>query len=246
MIADYYNWADKESREVEVVYKSYDIPNNIGMRDIENGNLDGLQYDPWMTDVSMLELPVDRWDDIWFWGEDQPIKNADFLVDMLIDVTSKNGRILLNVPPKVDGTFDTRITDILYGIGDWLKINGEGIYGSTPWCIYGEGETYIKHPGHHGQTHALGKEMAYFNSNDLRYTTKGRNIYAFVLAKPENGRSQFMALGSWQKLYPGEIKDVELLGYKKDIKWTHHKDYLEVEFPEDVKEQVAYCFKVIR
>ena len=122
------------------------------MRDIENGNLTGMQYDPWMTDISMLAKPNDRWDEPWFWGEGQPIKSCDFIVDMLVDVTSKNGRMLLNVPPKVDGTFDEGITRELYAIGDWLEVNGEGIYASTPWCIYGEGDTVITDAGHHGQS----------------------------------------------------------------------------------------------
>lgn len=247
VIANYYNMALNKGLDVDVVYKSYDIPNNIGMRDIENGNLDGKQYDPWMTDITMLCLPRGKkWGNIWFWSKDCPVKDYNFLIDMLIDITSKNGRMLLNVPPKTDGTFDESLTKELYAMGAWLKVNGEGIYGSTPWCLYGEGPTIVKHPGQHGQTQAGGKEMAHFTADDLRYTTKGSNIYAFVLGKPANGYSRFMALGSNEKLYPNEIKDIKLLGSNEKIEWKHEANYLEVHFPNKVADQPAYCFKIIR
>ena len=245
MIANYFNYGLKENRDVEVVYKSYDIPYNIGMRDIENGNLDGAQYDPWMTDVNMLNIHQKYWTN-WFYHPLCGIKDANFIVDMLIDVVSKNGRMLLSIPPKADGSFPQAVVKELKGIGEWMKINSEGIYATTPWCIYGEGPTFVKHPGHHGHTQARGNEMAKFTADDVRYTTKGRDIYAFVLGTPESGKSMFAALGSENKLYPGEIKDIVLLGSDAKIEWEHQADALVVNFPKDTKEQIAYCFKVIR
>ncbi len=244
-IADFYNYAQEDGKEVEVVYKEYDIPQNIGMRDIENGNLDGVQYDPWMTDINMLELHPDYWSN-WFYNPGCPIKDANFIVDMIVDVTSKNGRLLLSVPPKADGSFAQPIVDELKQIGAWLKVNGEGIYGSTPWGIYGEGPTFVKHPGHHGQTMARCKEMAHFTAKDIRYTTKGKDVYAFVLGKPEDGVARMATMGYENKLYPNEIKGVELLGSNEKIVWNHESDALVINFPAGVADQPAYCFKIIR
>ncbi len=246
IIADYYNYGQRSGNEVEVVYKSYDVPRNIGMRNIENGNLDGQQYDPWMTDISLLAIPPKRWDDVWFYGENNPVLSANYIVDYLIDVVSKNGRMLLNVPPMNDGTFSAGIVERLHEIGAWLKINGEGIYDATPWSLYGEGPTYIKHPGHHGSTKNWGRDNPQFTAKDYRYTTKGRDIYAFVLDLPEDGVAKFASLGSYNKLYPGEVKRVSLLGCDTPIEWSESEDALIVNFPKDVEPSCAYCFKVER
>ena len=58
-----------------------------------------------------------------------------------MEVVSKNGNMLLNVAPKADGTIPEEQKTIMREIGVWLKINGEAIYGSRPWLIYGEGPT---------------------------------------------------------------------------------------------------------
>ncbi|MFR9651792.1 MAG: alpha-L-fucosidase [Rikenellaceae bacterium] len=245
ILANHYNNGLKSGREVEAVYKSYDIPHNIAMRDIENGNLDGAQYDPWMTDINMIMQHPRYWTG-WFYNDESPIKDANMLVDMLIDVTSKNGRMLLNAPPQADGSFAERVKKELLAIGDWLKVNGEGIYGSTPWSFYGEGPTYIKYPGHHGQGKNRGRDIAKFTSEDLRYTSKGRNIYAFVLAKPADRVSTFAALGSKYMLYPDEIKGVELLGSNKSIEWSHTPEGLRVTLPTGTPDSFAYCYKIIR
>lgn len=242
LFADYLNDASSKGREVEILYKTHDIPANVGMRDIENGNLNGLQYDPWIADINMMHH-VNSW--TWFYTEQNPLKDANCLVDMLIDMTSKNGRLLLNVPPLADGSFPPRIVKELKGIGSWLKVNSEGIYGTTPWSIYGEGPTKIKHPGHHGQGKMQGKEMAAFTAQDLRYTTKGNAVYAFVLDTPSDGKVLFRGLGSANKIYPDEVLSVELLGSDKAVEWQHLPEGLSVKLPQgSLPTPYAHCFKV--
>ena len=243
LIANYFNDAEAKGRKVDVMFKTNDIPVNIGMRDIENGNLNGLQYSPWVSDVNMMHH-VKSWS--WFYDERNPIKDANCLVDMLIDMTSKNGRMLLNVPPLADGSFAPRIVKELLAMGSWLKTNGEAIYGANPWSIHGEGPTRIKNPGHHGQGKNKGKDVAAFTSKDVRYTTKDEFVYAFVLDKPENGEIKFRALGAHQKFYPNEIKNITLLGSSSKVKWEQRDNELMVYMPKDAAEQFAYCFKIER
>ncbi|MFI3247498.1 MAG: alpha-L-fucosidase [Rikenellaceae bacterium] len=245
VIANYFNYAKSVGKDVEVVYKGQDMPYNIGMRNIEDGNLDGAQYDPWMTDIDMMRQAPGRWS-AWFYHPDSEIKDANMIVDILIDVTSKNGRLLLNVPPMNDGTFSPRLTDELEKIGAWLKVNGEGIYGSTPWAIYGEGPGYVKYPGHHGHTQLRGAEIETFSGEDVRYTSKGKDLYAFALGYPEGGRVRFATLGYNNKLYPNEIKDVQLLGCSSKVNWDFEGDGLYVDIPENMQDEIAYCFKVVR
>ena len=73
--------------------------------------------------------------------DDEENKTPNEIIDALVDIVSKNGNLLLNIGPKPDGTISQEQTDVLLAIGDWLKVNGEGIYGSRPWDIAEEGTT---------------------------------------------------------------------------------------------------------
>jgi len=244
LIADYYNYMEGSGKTGEVIYKVNDIPANVGMRDIENGNLDGLQYDPWMADINIMQHKY--YPTTWFYNPKNPIKDANCIVDMLIDITSKNGRMLLNVPPQADGSFTSTIKKEMADIGAWLKVNGEGIYDTNPWAIYGEGPTDIVHPGQHGQGYEAGALMPKYTSDDIRYTCKNNTIYAFALAEPKNNTVHMYALGSHQKLYPGEIKSITLLGSDATIEYEQEDTELIVTLPKDRTKEYAYCLKIVR
>ena len=120
MFADYYNWAADHRTDSAVAHKFREIHKYTGILDFERGREDRLAPYPWLTDTAMAE---------WFNQKSAPYRSVDNLVDVLIDIVSKNGCMLLDVSPAADGTIPAKARETLLGIGDWLKINGEAIYG---------------------------------------------------------------------------------------------------------------------
>ncbi|GAB6164024.1 alpha-L-fucosidase [Thermostilla marina] len=242
IIAGYFNRAIDWGKEVAVIYKSHDIPPGIGMRDIEDGNLTGLQYDPWMADIDMNLHQHWR---SWFYNPKNGIKSTDTLIDTLVDITSKNGRVLLNVPPLPDGSFPPEVRKELLEIGEWLKINGEAIYDTIPWVFYGEGPTTVNHPGHHGQGQNGGRDIPKYTAKDIRFTQKHHFLYAICLDWPGE-QMVVRALGWKGKLYPGDIVNVSLLGYDQPVTWKQTAEALIVDMPAEPPCKYAYVLKIER
>ncbi len=155
------------------------------------------------------------------------------MVDKIIDIVSKNGNMLLNIPIRADGTLDETATKIIEDLGKWFAVNGEGIYGTLPWYLYGEGKAEMPHKTIESP----------FTFKDIRYTTKGEYLYAFVLKWPGKRPVEmaFLAPGN-QRI--GEIKSVELLGHAGTVDWEHHPDGLRVTFPPKKPCEFAYCLKI--
>jgi len=199
----------------------------IATLDFERGSATHILKEPWQTDDSIGS---------WGYNKDKPYTTSNIVVDKLIDNVSKNGNLLLNIPIKADGTLDKEATQILLDIGAWLDVNGEGIYGTRPW--YRSGEGHAKMPPH--------PKKSPMKSHDIRYTTKGDVLYAFVMDWPKKTGTATMEFLAPTSERIGKITSVELLGHKGDLKWEQNGDGLIVTFPKDKPTNYAHCLKIIQ
>ncbi|MHB8751302.1 MAG: alpha-L-fucosidase C-terminal domain-containing protein, partial [Aggregatilineales bacterium] len=149
----------------------------------------------------------------------------------------KNGAMLLNIGPRPDGTIPEPEEQLLLGIGEWLALNGEAIYGTRPWKVFGEGPTQISE----GQFTDTNRSA--FTGQDIRFTTKGDSLYAIALTWPGNSVT-INALGSTAGLWSGEIADVQLLGNPSKLVWRRNAEGLTIQMPDQPPCQHAFVFKI--
>jgi alpha-L-fucosidase len=205
--AYYYNRAVEWGKGVAINYKNDMFAPHTAVMDVERGQLAEINPSFWQTDTAVGNKS-------WCYIADEEYKTPEAIICSLADIVSKNGTLLLNIGPKPDGTIADADRNILLRIGDWLKVNGEAIYGTRPWKVFGEGPTDVP-DGHFTDT-----KRADFMAEDLRFTTRGHDVlYAICLGRPQN-EILVRSLGSSMKLYMNETAQVTVLGSDKPIEWS--------------------------
>jgi len=224
MFADYYNWAAAQHRESAVAHKFTSIQQYTGILDFERGREDRLAPYPWLTDTALAE---------WFNQKSAPYRSTDYFIEVLADIVAKNGCMLLDVSPTAEGAIPDPARKILLEMGDWLRLNGEAIYGTRPWLAYGEGPTKGKKGGFSEQADKG------FTSRDIRFTTKGKTLYAIALGWPGDGKLWIRSLAA----DAGRITAVKMLGHEGALSWKQGEQGLEISLPERKPCEHAYVFK---
>ena len=235
--AYYYSSSAGRKQQPVLTYKGEDMPANTATLDIERGAVGTLRLLPWQTDTSIS---------IHSWGyvEHDEYRTADSLIQQLVDTVSKNGNLLLNVGPKSDGTIPDEARKVLLGIGDWLKVNGEAIYASRPFTVFGEGPIRTRGPR---DPTAKGSDIQSFSGQDIRFTTShdGGILYATALGWPSDGSLLIHTLHRGNPYLPGRVCRVQLLGAPGDIASAEQPDGLRLTLPASAPlNEAAYVFRI--
>jgi len=206
--------------------------------DIERGQSNTIEPLPWQTDTCIGNWHYDRQ-----LFDNKGYKTARTVIHTLIDVVSKNGNLLLNVPVRGDGAIDSEELAVVEGITAWNKLNGECIFGTRPWKIFGEGPATESAKALTAQGFNEGKGKP-FSGSDIRFTTKGDILYAIALGLPSDGNAVIKSLSSTSAWYTGSISHIELVGSGKRLDFSRTTDALTIKLSADAAPQVAYGFKI--
>ncbi len=226
--AYYYNRGLEWDQGVVINFKKEAFPAGTAVFDIERGQSSKMLDFPWQTDTAVAK-------NSWGYVRNQVYKTPGQIIGDLIDIVSKNGCLLLNVGPKPDGTIPAEDAEILREIGRWLALNGEAVYDTRPWQIFGEGPTQIV-DGHFTD----GDDKGY-GPEDIRFTTKNNTLYIFMLAWP--GERVTIKSLTPEKLSAEKIEKITLIGSSKILNWTQDVTGLHVNLPAKIGEH-AWVLKV--
>jgi alpha-L-fucosidase len=221
MLAHFYNQdLVKNGGKLEAVYTCKMRPSDgKWVRDIERGVNDSISPFPWQTDTSIGD---------WYYRTGQKYRTGNEVIQMLVDIVSKNGNLLINVVQTPEGDLEPDVLAILDEIGKWTPANGVGIYGSRPWKIFGEGPL-TSGKQKKGQFGGLSDSQA-FSSTDIRFTTKGGKLYAYCMGTPTED-IKIGSLGKSSNLNDKAIAAIKMLGSKEKLVWNQQTDALVITKP---------------
>jgi alpha-L-fucosidase len=236
--AHYYNAGLKwHNGKIETVVTAKHMPPERRpalVEDIERGTADQIRPEPWQTCTCIGDWHYDR--DV---AEKNRYKSVNEVVDMLADIVSKNGNLLLSIPVRGNGTIDDHEIDFLKGMAKWMDVNGESIFETRPWKVFGEGPTQAG-SGMFGESKNKG-----FTAEDIRFTTKGNILYAILLGWPGERAVVIKNLSANSPYASNQkIKAVALLGYKGKLEWSQDETGLTVKMPARAPCENAVVLKI--
>jgi len=238
LVANLYNVdSNRHGGRCEAVYTSK-LPSDCAVgtcvQDWERGVAAGISANPWQTDTCIGE---------WHYNREAQYKSPKYVIDLLVDIVSRNGNLMLNIPLPNSGEPDYEERVILDEITKWMAINSEGIYGTRPWKIFGDGPVASAPASERGTrfNEAGRKELT---ADEVRFTTKGGTLYAFIMGWPEK-LALIKPLATSSPLSPPKIRNVELLGYKDKVTWIQDEQGLTVVMPEQKSSDYAITLKIV-
>nr|WP_294897641.1 alpha-L-fucosidase [uncultured Pedobacter sp.] len=233
MLANFYNGNITYNKgELTAVYTCKQPSNGMWAQDVERGVQDSISPFPWQTDTSIGD---------WFYKTGQKYKTSTDVLQMLVDIVSKNGNLLLNIVQTPEGDLEPELINTLGEIGKWMYTNGEGIYGTRPWVIYGEGPSTIRTNQVKGQFGGV-SDFRNYQSRDIRFTTKNNVLYAFCL-NADDATVKIKSLGKDSNINKKKILSVSRLGSNAEVQWQQTSEALVIQGAKKDQEKVV-CFKI--
>ena len=196
----------------------------VGVLDIERSQQADISPFVWQTDTSVGD---------WFYNVRDRYKTPKQVAEMLVDIVSKNGNLLLNIPQRPDGSLDDECLYLLDRLAAWIKINGEGIYGTRPWKAAGEGPSQVVIEG-------FREEAVSWTVEDFRFTAKDGKVYAFQMEWPESGKTVIRSLAEGKA---ARVASVTLLG-AGPVKFQQTSLGLVIDLPQEKPSAFAQCLRI--
>jgi len=220
-----YNKSIDKNGENKAVYLQKDRREeiySIGILDIEKSQLPGIQEKPWHTDTCIGN---------WFYDAKQQFKKPGHIIEMLVDIVSKNGTMLLNILQRPDGSVDDETLYLLNELASWTSCCGEGLYGTRPWRTFGEGLSKVHIEG-------FREEEVAWTDTDFRFTSKKNIVYAFIMKVPQNKTAVIKSFSDEEK-----IISVKLLG-AGEIPFCKNYGVLTAKLPEKLPTAYTNCLAI--
>jgi alpha-L-fucosidase len=170
---------------------------------------------------------------------------TNYHIDGLIDVVARGGILLLSLAPMANGQIPPEEVEIMRGIGAWLEVNGEAIYGTRRWHIPGEDHNDVVSWGYKPDKKLLYWPYDGVGAAQIRFTqAKDGTLYALALGRPVNGELRIRNLRAGSKYFEGDIDKISLLGHADELEFSREDDALVITFPESAAEAHAYAFRI--
>ena len=244
IVAHYYNSsvARNKGKLEAVVNAKHMRPEHVAavVEDIERGVATGIRAQPWQTDTC-----IGSWHYSRAIAEQNRYKTVDQVVDMLVDIVSKNGNLMLSIPVRGDGSIDEHEIRFLEGMAAWMKTSSEGIFGSRPWKIYGEGPSTegTAEAGQFGGARDVRSKP--YTAQDMRFTTRAGALYCYLVAPSPATQVVIKSLGTASPFTGGKkVNEVIMLGGGK-LEWSEGEQGLSVKLPERLPSSEAVGLKII-
>jgi len=226
--AYYYNRAKEWGRQVTISTKGQAyLAGSVLDHERQSRAEQEIYPDPWQVDESVHSR--------WGYLTETNYLNVDAIIWRIVENTSKNGNLLLNFSPMADGTFNQVQIDLLKGIGIWMRQNGEGIYDTQPWVMYGEGPSCKREQR---------PNQPPYESTDFRFTRKGNVLYVFMMAWPGDAQSTIRSLATGAKGISGTITRVTMLGANDNLKFKQDAVGLHVTLPQQKPGESIWTLKI--
>ena len=208
VVASYYNKSSEWDKSVAISWKRDALKAGEGVYDSEGSIEAGIRKRPWQAHYTV--------NGSWGYTGERPAWPTARLVRGFVDTVSRNGNLLLNIGPRPDGTLDKGQETVLLEIGEWMKINGEGITQSTPWLTYGSGKLDSLQAG----------DPWGYDKESIRYTKKEDALYAWFVEWPEDGKVTLLQAAQFN------AQKVELLSNAGTLQFSQIGNDLVIELPK--------------